>query len=755
MNVREDIGGWYVFGPFRLDPLQRRLTRGDAELTVTPTVLDVLIHLVRNPGRVVTKDELLDAVWPGRIVEEANVKQAVFTLRKLLGADGERMIVTVPGRGYRFVEPVMPAGEVAQPHAPAAPQSPWRLAMWAAAACAVLAAGAGTAWFWRAPTPPVQSRAVVLADFENRTGDTVFDHALANLLRVDLSQSPFLNVISDAQTQHTLALMTRPRDTPVTVTLAEEICARNNADAVLRGGIASLDARYLLVLTATDCTGAHSFAAEKDEVDGKAAVAPALDRLIARVRARLGESDTSIAKFNVPLVGEQTASLEALKAFSEAQYVFNHGHPADAIPLDRHAIELDPKFSAAYSSLGVIYVALYDQKQATENISKAYALRDGINERARLGVTALYHQVVTGDFREAIRNFQVWTEIYPQDVIGWSNLANAEDYIGQHSQAIADGKRALALQPALANPYVVLARAELAAGQPDEGRAVAMLAKARGMAGDAVHRELLRIADARNDIHAVAQEEAWAGSVPTALRTQEVTAEIALSQGRVSAASALFDRISHALADRDTYDYMRPVQARLLAEMGYLDQAAQLLPAFKDGMAPDPDYLLAMARVGDAGRAEQLSQAWLRQTPNDTLLRNVFLPEARAFLALRRGDPNAAIAALQPAAPYEARSLDVPYLRGVACLAAGKGDQAAAAFQTVLDHRGWSPESVLYPLARLGLARARNLEHDTRSSADAYRAFLSEWRSADPDIPIYLEAKAEYAKIMKIIVLRH
>jgi DNA-binding winged helix-turn-helix (wHTH) protein len=229
----------YAFGPFGLDPRRRRLTRDGAELTVTPTVLDVLICLVRNAGRVVTKDELLDAVWPGRIVEEANVKQAVFTLRKALGPDGGGIIATAPGRGYRFtaelrVEPrtatIPPVALVARWRSRPARRSAYALLT------LLLIVGIAVALFERRTTAPSeQGRTVVLSDFENRTGEAVFDHTLANLLRIDLSQSPFLNVLSERQAQQTLTLMRKPADTPVTPALAEEICTRNNGDAVIRG----------------------------------------------------------------------------------------------------------------------------------------------------------------------------------------------------------------------------------------------------------------------------------------------------------------------------------------------------------------------------------------------------------------------------------------------------------------------------------------------------------------------------------------
>jgi DNA-binding winged helix-turn-helix (wHTH) protein/tetratricopeptide (TPR) repeat protein len=744
LEPREDL---YAFGAFQLDTRRRRLSRDGAPLTLTPTAIEVLVHLVRNAGRVVTKDELLGAVWPGRVVEEANVKQAVFTLRKAFGAEGGGLIATVPGRGYRFTADVRSqsaeaAASAAAPSPPGRVSGRWRVG--ALLALAAIAVASLIAWQWRRHPAASPGRTVVLADFDNRTGDAVFDRTLTNLLRVDLSQSPFLNVVSEKQARQTLTLMTKPEDQPVTPALAEEICARNNGDAVVQGAIAALGARYLVTLTATDCSGVETIATGKEEVTGREAVAPAIDRLIADVRARLGESRRSITRFNVPLVSEQTASLDALEAYSEAKWLFDHGRLAEAIPLDRRAIDLDPRFSAAYANLGVIYVALYDERRSIENFSRAYALRGTANEREKLRITALYDQFATKDYGQAILNYQVWTEIYPQDAIGWSNLANAEDYIGRHAQAVVDGRRALTLRPRLENPYVVLARAELASGDARAGWATAQQAVAQGLAGDPTHRELLRIADARGDAAGVSREAAWGRSTATALRTQEATGEIALSQGRVREATAIFGRISQALAARGTYDYMRPATARMLAEIGLDDRAAAMVRYSDPNAETDPDYLYVLAAVGDADRARRLLTAWLRSSPADTLANAVYGPETQAAMALRQGDAARALAALRPTLPFAARAPDIDYLWGSAYLAAHDGARAAAAFRAILAHRGWSPESPLYPLARLGLARALTIDHAPAAAVIAYRDVLETWKTADPDLPLLKQVEDEY-----------
>ena len=755
MALSDDHEDTYFFGPFRMDLSLRALARDGVLLNPTPTVLEVLTYFVRNPGRVVSRSELLGAIWPGRIVEAANVKQAVFTLRKLLGDEGDRIIQTVPGFGYRFTEDVRRS--VARHSAELAPKRAAgrafsRPAVWFYLLTIILlVVGIAAALRWRTAHAGASGRTVALADFDNRTGDPIFDRTLANLLRSDLSQSPYLNVISEKLAQQTLSLMTRPTDTPVTPALAEEICTRNNGDAVVQGDISSLGTRYIIVLSATDCSGTHMIAAEKDEVVTREAVAPAVDSLIARIRSRLGESAGSIDRFNVPLLSARTPSLDALKAYSEAKWLFDHGRRADAIPLDLHAVELDPGFTAAYANLGVIYIALYDQEKASAALSKAFVLRSTMNERTQLQITALYDQFVTKDYADAIRNFQLWTEVYPQDAVAWSNLANAEDYIGRHDQAIADGRRAIALKPNLENPYAVLARAELEAGQADAGKAVADIAVAQGIAADSTHRELLRIADLQQDANGLRREQAWASSAAAPLRTEEAEAEIALSRGQIGAALEAFDAISRGNTDRGTYDFVRPVEARLLAELGLKQKAASLIADVDLKAGPDPDYLLATAAVGDTALARRLIDQWRRRTPSDTLLNAVFAPQAEAFLALRRGDAKAAVTALQPALSYQSRGLDVPYQLGMTALAAGNGKLAASAFETVLQHRGWAPESPLYPLAMLGVARAQRLDGDLAASLASYRSFLTAWKRADPTTPILRAAQSELRTLETVV----
>ncbi len=356
----------YRFGDFVLDATRRAIAHRGEPVTTSSTQFDVMLYLVRHPDRIVTKDELLNAVWPTKTVEEGNVSQTIFTLRKALAEAGakEAIIGTAHGQGYRMVAPVRPFGtpievtgspEVEAPSAasPAAAPEAVRIPRLAVigAAGAIVMAGVGVVAVslgglrFAPPPPPIP---VVLADFRNQTGDPVFDATLQRAVRIDLSQSPRMKVLTQGTVASTLELMTKPKDTPQDAALAGEVCTRNGAPAVVDGAIARFGARYLVTVSATDCTGGRTFAEEKEMAADRDAVIPAIDHLSARIRSRLGEAKSSIDQFNMPLMPERTASIDALKALTLANDLSLKGRDTEAIPYFERAIALDPNFTRAY-----------------------------------------------------------------------------------------------------------------------------------------------------------------------------------------------------------------------------------------------------------------------------------------------------------------------------------------------------------------------------------------------------------------------
>ena len=345
MDISAEDKGVYASGPFRLDPFRRLLLRDEAVVALSPKLFDTLLYLIENPDRVIGKDEMMEALWAGRIVEEGSLSQTIFSLRKALNAPGDmnRFIITSPGRGYRFTAPIRTVPRQARTPAPdvaaiavappvntgiAVPAHPRRFSrrsLRLALAFGLLAALAGGLLYALLPRPaattPGQPNTIVLADFLNQTGDPVFDTLPGRVLEIDLEQSPFLSLMPPRQVGETLQQMEQPKDATLTTELAREVCVRNQGKAVLSGTIAALGRRYIVTLEASDCLSGKSLAQGKTEIGRKEDVPQALDGLCERMREGLSESLASIRQFDVPIAQATTASFDALLAFSLGEQV--------------------------------------------------------------------------------------------------------------------------------------------------------------------------------------------------------------------------------------------------------------------------------------------------------------------------------------------------------------------------------------------------------------------------------------------------
>jgi DNA-binding winged helix-turn-helix (wHTH) protein len=365
MTVPGDRAPQFAFGAWTLDPVRRILTFSGRPVTLHSRAFDALVHLVGNADRLVSKEELGRTIWGGRFVSAGSLNQLIFTLRRALSAEepGQQYLITAPGRGYRFVSPVTATGDADPPEEPAtAPASGRRPArklflglagLIGLLAIGVLAITGNVLYRSTSARLPPGRTGVVIADFENGSGDAVFDHLPAKVLDIDLRQSPFLNVLSDRQVQATLGLMTLRPGERLTPQLAAQVCIRNQGGAAISGSIAAVGSKYLLTLTATDCVNGRVLVDRKAEAASKEAVPETLDRLAVEVRRSLGESRGSIATFGVPLLARRTASFDALVSYSQGEWLFARGRRAEALPLFKHAVDLDPDFAAAWVALGI------------------------------------------------------------------------------------------------------------------------------------------------------------------------------------------------------------------------------------------------------------------------------------------------------------------------------------------------------------------------------------------------------------------
>ncbi|MGC1371365.1 MAG: winged helix-turn-helix domain-containing protein, partial [Candidatus Sulfotelmatobacter sp.] len=468
-------GRLYEFGPFLIDPVHRLLLRDNQSVPLQPKAFDILLALVENGESVVLKSDLLKAVWPDTFVEESNLAQNIFVLRKALGDNvGENhYIVTVPGRGYRLAETVRTIDDdkvedklVIESRSrarmvieergvedvsrstlrglPAGNSSPFKIIGLLVLVIIALAA----AYFYTRRAPKLTSKdTIVLAYFDNRTEDPVFDGTLRQALSAQLEQSPFLNLLSDQRAAQALALMGRPKNTPLSHDLAHEVCQRTGSTAVLDGSIAQIGTRYLITLRAVNCVDGETLASTEAQADDESHVLDALGKVATQIRSKLGESLASVQKYDVPPENVTTPSLEALKTYTLAHEAQVANHTAESVPLYERAISQDPNFAMAYLGLGISDFNLGEMSEAADNVRKAYDLRAPMSEREKLGIELIYDAVVTGNFDSSLKADLLCTQIYPRDARVLGNLAEFYGYLGDYEKSLAAGQDALMLNP--------------------------------------------------------------------------------------------------------------------------------------------------------------------------------------------------------------------------------------------------------------------------------------------------------------------
>ena len=771
----------YEFGPFRVDPGKEVLLRAGEPVPLTPKTFQVLLVLVRHHQEIVSKDDLMKAVWPDTFVEEANLSRNIFMLRKALGdnLEDQRYIITVPGRGYRFAENVRlaPAQEVsivAAQHSKVQVRvketKPW--AWLSVIAVVLLGVAVGATWLLLHRKPLLSEKdTVVLADFANSTGDPVFDDTLRQGLALQLEQSSFLALVSDAWVQQTLPLMGQPADARLTPTIAYDLCQRTQSAAVIEGSIANLGSQYVLGLRAVSCRTGDSLDEEQARASGKEQVLAAMDKAAAKLREKLGESRTSLERFDTPLEQASTPSMAALQAYTlgrKTQLVKNNF--PEAVPFYQRAIRLDPNFAIAYAALGSVYWNIGESTLGTENARKAYDLRARVSEPERFYIESTYYHYATGELEKARQIYEVWSQTYPRSASPRTRLFALYSDIGQWDKALAATREAQRLDPAQGLPYSNLAYAYLSLNRLEEARATTEEAETKNPNSYVNRFRLYQIAFLENDVAGMARQIQWAAEHPTVEDAfLEAEAETAAYFGQLGKSRDFSHRAVTATtqtqrAERGAvYHASAALREALYGNTTEARFHAGLSIGLSRGRDPEYGAALALAFSGDAAGAEKLANDLAKRFPEDSLVQFNYLPTLRAELSLRSKEPSKAIAEVQVAAPYELGypgrylSLYPVYVRAEAYLAAQQAGRAASEFQKIVDHRGVVSNEPIAALAHLGLARAHALQAKSAQGTDAdaarsqaradYRDFLSLWKDADPDIPILKQAKSEYAKL--------
>jgi DNA-binding winged helix-turn-helix (wHTH) protein/tetratricopeptide (TPR) repeat protein len=752
----------YRFDQYAVDDREFRLSAGAVPVPLEPKSLRLLLYLVENRNRLVRKQELLDKVWPEAMVTENALTRSVGQLRKALNDDSHepKFIETVPTAGYRFIAEVSVAdGETIAPPKPQ-PHPQWaspQVLAWIAVAT-IAAAGSYLFFFHHNPKVLTEKDTVVLADFTNSTGDTVFDGTLRQGLSVQLEQSPFLSIVSDGRIRQTLKLMDQPADTKLTPEIARELCQRAGSEAVLDGSIAQIGTRYLLTLKAVLCSTGDTLASVEAQASDKNHVLDALGKTASEMRNKLGESLSTVQKFDTPLEQATTGSLEALQQYSLGRRVSAGADYAAAVPFYRRAISLDPKFAMAYARLGMNYRNLGENVLGAENNRKAYELRAQVSEWEKFYIDSHYHFVTTGNLEKAAQVCEIWAQSYPRDWVSRVDLADAYSKLGEYDKALSEALESVRLNPT-AIGYESLFHQYLDLDRLNEARLTAEEAQARKLESPVLHYGLYRLAFLQNDATGMAQQVVWARGRPGAENVVlDLEADTAAYSGKPGQARELSRRAVVAAKRAEETEVAAGYQANAALRDALFGNPAEARGRAADALdssnGPAVQFLaaLALAFAGDSVRAGTLADDLGNRFPEHTIVQSYYVPTIRAQLALSRNDPSRAIEILQAASPYELSAggrLYPVYVRGESYLAAHRGDKAAAEFQKILDHRGIVVNSPIGVLAHLGLGRAYALSGDKSKAKSAYQEFLSFWKDADPDpdIPILKQAKAEYAKL--------
>jgi serine/threonine protein kinase/predicted Zn-dependent protease len=626
----------------------------------------------------------------------------------------------------------------------------------AALVVTVLAALAiAAAWFYFSRAPVLTDKdAILLADFDNRTGDEVFDGTLRDGLAVQLGQSPFLALFPDLQVRQTLRLMNRSPDDRVTDVIAQEIRQRQGLKAFLTGSISGLGSHYVITPRAVNAQTGDVIASEQVEAESKERVPRTLSQAASRLRKELGESLSSIRKFDAPLDQTTTSSLEALKFFSLGREQNVKGKWLEAIPFFKRATELDQQFASAYSTISILYYNSGQPGLSAEFAARAFALRDRASEIEKLRITLFYYSQVTGELDKTIETLKLYKRTYPRDHRGPTFLSDRYLTIGQFEQAVAEAREAVRVAPNSAAPALNLAEALLRLNQFAEARQVYERGIEQQLDATEFHTGLYQIAFIDGDAAAMRRQLDWASGKPDEYVALDWQAQSAAFDGQWRRAR----EFSRRAVDLAAHNAAKEVAARYATEQAlrgvlFGDCRSAGTEATKGlnlarGRSSLPRAALAAALRGDLNRAKSLVDEMLKEYSEDTIINSIWLPMIRSAMEMQRGAANQAIEQLQTPSRYEAAAeFWPPTLRGQAYLKLGRGAEAASEFQKIPAARGQALLSALYPLAHLGLARAAAVSGDRMKARQKYQDFFAAWKDADADLPVLIEARKESEKL--------
>lgn len=784
-------------GNFELDPSTGELAREGRKTQLTVQTLQVLLALVETPGQLVTREELVRRLWPeGTFVDfDHSLNKAVNKLRDALGdsADKPSYIETFPRRGYRLIAAVekppdppvadvagsidtnetaavadLPAEKLEVPATPGKPRI-FYFGATAAVLCALallvaLVPSWRNALLGRPSSRTLTDRdTILLTDFENKTGDPVFDEALKQGLLAELSQSPFLSILPEGAVRRQLRYMGRPADTALTQDVALEVCRRADSKAVLTGSVSSLGTIYAITLQAVNCEDGGTLHVEQKQADRREQVLAKLHEAARALRGRLGESLASIQKHDVPPFEATTSSLEALQAVGVAMKTWRSQGNSAALPLFQRAVEIDPNFALANTGLGILYANLGRASESAEYLTRAYKLRDRVTELERFSIDSAYYLNVTGELEKAIQVNEQWRQIYSRNASPLVNLAVSYSKLGRYDKALAADLEALPLASNTSQLYANIFSDYVNLERLPDARALLQQAQARKIDDPLLidHYQLAFLDNNAKEMERLVTASQGTDSENTILASQ---ADTEAFHGNLSKAREFSRRaVDTALkaGDREGAAGWLTMEAIREAELGdpkIAEQRASSALSLITTKDVQVGAAMVFARTGNAQRSQSLLKVLETSYPSNTMLSSYWVPTIRAAIALRQGQPASTLEQLKAVAAYELGGGKPPvpfvpgatmypaYLRGQAFLALQRWEEAAAEFNKILAHRGLLWNFPVAALAQLDLAYAYKGAGNSGNTQSAAEAFFALWKDADNTTPILVKARNDFSR---------
>jgi eukaryotic-like serine/threonine-protein kinase len=646
---------------------------------------------------------------------------------------------------------------------------------WVVAALLLLLIAGGLAWWKYRPvaTPPggaaesahgegpagaapkATKDSIILADFVNHTGDPVFDTTLNQALKIELEQSPVINIVSEQHLEQSVKFLGKPEGTPVTPEIAREIGEREGMKAILTGTIANLGKEYVISLTAQNTATGDEIVSEQARAADKEHVLDALGTVAKEMRSKLGEDLESIKKLDTPFGQATTPSLEAFRAYALGDKAHDRGMDIpDAEGHYLRAIELDPNFAMAYARLGVVYSNSGQVAKAHTYFARAYELSKNVSERERLYIGGHYYQNVTGDMPKVIETLQEAIQTYPGLVDNYVNINVAYMTLGQFAKGLPYAQKGVEIQPTdaiasenLVNDYGALDRLAEAKAEAERARKLGLDDSTGNLIPNLLVYFLL------GEPQEVQKIMARVSGRPDGFQLEGVLAATQQYAGQYHAAAATtqraFEQAGLAQApDAQAGFLLASAEARGMAGLCEGNEATvkQAL-ALDKSKQTEAIAALAWAICGNGKLALPLAQELSKKYPEDTLIRGLFQPLGKAYVALAAGQAQEAVDAAEPAKSWDA-VYPASYVQGLAYLELRDAGHALSAFQAATRNPGGSlVQAPFYAQAQLGLARAYAMGGDKVNAKKAYEAFFTIWKNADADLPMLVAAKKEYAAL--------